>query len=1257
MKKITTDTPNLYDTLLAKAKAPTEFYFRAVIDPTEGEAFYQTSPTNENISLGINTEAINADSDRIDIDRLYCLEDVETFIALHSEEGVPLRFKSGLSKLTINDKLHDSRDLVESIKTGVWPAGVAPVGFNSYYRYNERTKSNKALANEFWSYGGTYGNGTYWEGKKGQAVKRYRSEAEILKIAEKGDCHDVALAIVNSALMGNASTLLANTWNLEKDPLQRSPRWIFFDFDFKDTSGIEDVHAYKRDKFNQMWAIAEQIGLKINHVVFTKSGWHIWIKIERTHDPEYWKKNWGRYYSQIMLAFTAGGVEPDKACKDLARAMRIPGQSYMSGQSDGKILNVIPSLAVVDAAAIVDLDAVFAACEAIAPLPQNSHQKVRQVAKKAITKADANVGIDSLTNEGNGAYANSPMHKKIALDIVNMLPKDGQGQSSYLIHSQCYWALRYSFSEEFALAAMQPLLDSRVDQAEVERIINWQGSSGIPHTFGTVLYWGKKYGYDSDKAMKDLSSVHKAELRKIARIGFTPTMVINYIQLYLDEMMKLIGNDRDRLIAIKSPKGTGKTELIGRYIQEAKGVTILLYARRSLISAAKGRLKVLPYEDWRTEMAKPESERDDRYNLKAFSACIDSIHPNMFRGDYSLIFDEAEQTFKHLCLSSTHVSKARKIIGREALTAIVKARKTILLDAGLTDWLIDTIASVLGGCQPVKILNNTKQQGYTLKVLHSKTDALDIAREVLNTPKGKLFIFTDGQKITSRTGTQFWREWLRLEGVPDSEILVIDSQTMRTLDDAGFNALAAINEKVSNHRAIVGSPTAATGISIDGDMPEGSAVIGLFTGTLISDDARQFLARVRDTSVPRHVYVGKQGIHNHPLPALEKVNLCGLEDVLIAGSTDWDNFSEVNNAVNLGIDLDIDDIDEFFIKARQYYKLRDAITSGYGENGIGGNTYQTIALEAEGVKIVLPPAIEDDGAYAANCLRLEREIANVMASLQKRELDQTLKADFWQVLANEIDTLPRIMQLAIGELATDQTFETAKKICGLFEDVPVSLKLRQAIEQVRIESAYGQGNINQLTFLAWKDKLVGKHYNLANEDSPDRMRYLKDHDKKTIAEGLSKGAYFGDLPDKCRVVDALMANTVKPLELIRGLLELKADKDASEVFAKNHCDAIAQTLIATNANERVWLRCLGVASYEQYKGVRVKTTLRHLFSQYGVTFLLSGRKRTTFLNNDLLVQAFDPDSGSLSKAIGLWQAQERERVKAWLLLQQDPVPV
>ena len=344
--------------------------------------------------------------------------------------------------------------------------------------------------------------------------------------------------------------------------------------------------------------------------------------------------------------------------------------------------------------------------------------------------------------------------------------------------------------------------------------------------------------------------------RRYARLTYPISERVN--QRYLD--FPAIPHDA-KLVAVKSPKGTGKTELYTRAVQEAhdRGQRVLLISHRVQLAQAICDRVGLPYLT--------EVRSSGEGELLGFGLCIDSLHPESqarFNAEYwkdaIVIIDECEQVFWHLLSADTQVTQKRMQILEQLKELLIQAcdfrgiGRIYLSDADLTNLSIDFIRNLSGlRVEPWLLVNEWKPteplqiHHYNDQRPHRWLAALD--RDIAE--GGKPFVITHSQKAKSLWGTRNLENFLKSQH-PDKKFLRIDSETISNPEHPAFGCVSKLNEILPQYDGVIASPSIETGVSID--IKHFTGVWGVFQGVVAENSARQSLARVRD-SVPRHLWV------------------------------------------------------------------------------------------------------------------------------------------------------------------------------------------------------------------------------------------------------------------------------------------------------------------------------------------------------------------------------------------------------------------
>ena len=348
-----------------------------------------------------------------------------------------------------------------------------------------------------------------------------------------------------------------------------------------------------------------------------------------------------------------------------------------------------------------------------------------------------------------------------------------------------------------------------------------------------------------------------------SRLSYPADIQLN--QRYLGD---LVIPETTKLIGIKSPKGTGKTESFRSLVEAASAVgqrTLLITHRVQLGQAICDRV-YLPYV---TEL-RTSAEGD----LLGYGVCVDSLHPNSqarFNADdwddALVIIDECEQVIWHLLSGTTEIRTHRlEVLDQlqRLFNRVIESDRgrIVLSDADLSNQSIRFVLNQLDPetrCQPF-IIQNDYQPQEPWQIYHYAQHRPEQWCNALmhSLSKGdRPFICTQSQKTKSRWSTTTLETLIR-ERFPDRKILRIDSQSVSDPQHEAYNCTAHLNEVLPHYDVVICSPTIETGVSIDlrGHF---DGVWGCAQGVLSENSTRQFLARVRDP-IPRHLWLASFGV-------------------------------------------------------------------------------------------------------------------------------------------------------------------------------------------------------------------------------------------------------------------------------------------------------------------------------------------------------------------------------------------------------------
>ncbi|MEL7316652.1 MAG: plasmid replication protein, CyRepA1 family, partial [Cyanobacteria bacterium J06559_3] len=322
------------------------------------------------------------------------------------------------------------------------------------------------------------------------------------------------------------------------------------------------------------------------------------------------------------------------------------------------------------------------------------------------------------------------------------------------------------------------------------------------------------------------------------------------------------------LIALKSPKGTGKTESFKHLVEQAtdQGQRTLLITHRVQLGQAICDRVALPYV---TEL-RTTAEGD----LLGYGVCVDSLHPNSqarFNAedwkDALIIIDECEQVIWHLLEGRTEIRQHRLEVLNQLqvlFDGVLNSDRgrIVLSDADLSDQSIRFIGDLVDRqteVQPYVVVNSWQpsEPWQVYNYTQSKPEQWGAAMLRALDEGQRIMICTQSQKTKSRWSTTTL-EALIAKRYPGRKVLRIDSQSVSDPQHPAYLCTAHLNEILPNYDVVICSPTIETGVSID--------IRGHFhslwacgQGVLSENSTRQFLARLRDP-VPRHIWCQSFGV-------------------------------------------------------------------------------------------------------------------------------------------------------------------------------------------------------------------------------------------------------------------------------------------------------------------------------------------------------------------------------------------------------------
>lgn len=363
-----------------------------------------------------------------------------------------------------------------------------------------------------------------------------------------------------------------------------------------------------------------------------------------------------------------------------------------------------------------------------------------------------------------------------------------------------------------------------------------------------------------DTLYREACPLDNWETKQLKKLTYVPDLSLN--QRYLGELAIPSGK---QLIALKSPKGTGKSYLL-KYLTDP---VVRSGERRVLIITHRIQLGLQLCENIGVPMITEVRQTGQGSHL-GMGLCINSLHPKSqakfnpdeWKGCW-LILDEVQQLIWELLSSSTCQKDRVSIIKtfKQLLLNVVNYGGEIFIaDADLNDIGIDFIKGLLGQDVDTFLVENTFKFSEPWDVKHFKqNNPAQLIRELeIKLSNGqKHFVCCSGQKAKSRWGSyNLEKHFQKL--FPELKILRIDSKTVVDSGHPAYGCIPKLNEIIKDYDLVISTSTIETGVSIEEKHFDG--VWGIFQGIQTADSVRQHLSRYRPP-VPRYIWLSKVGIN------------------------------------------------------------------------------------------------------------------------------------------------------------------------------------------------------------------------------------------------------------------------------------------------------------------------------------------------------------------------------------------------------------
>lgn len=300
------------------------------------------------------------------------------------------------------------------------------------------------------------------------------------------------------------------------------------------------------------------------------------------------------------------------------------------------------------------------------------------------------------------------------------------------------------------------------------------------------------------------------------------------------------------LIFVKSPKGTGKTQWLRKYVESLPSECSIIQIghRRSLERTLAKELGLTCYLDC--------PEPDWRYALSIDSL---AIADRASEGYNVIVIDESEQVFRQIISDTTE--KKRGGIFRALIRLINMARQIICLDADLsgdlTVHLIEKLRRSFQQDRSVSVVNGWKTDR-DIEIYESKEHLL--TELICAVADGKRIYVPVGEYTLAIAIKSIIETFKDADNNPIKVLLLTGPTSEEDQSQAFFKNP---NTETPKYQVVIATSTLSTGVSID--VKWFDAVYGLFDGSVYTfHDCDQAISRVRNCEIVKvWIHRGRNG--------------------------------------------------------------------------------------------------------------------------------------------------------------------------------------------------------------------------------------------------------------------------------------------------------------------------------------------------------------------------------------------------------------
>ncbi|NWJ46758.1 MAG: hypothetical protein HXX08_12835 [Chloroflexi bacterium] len=327
---------------------------------------------------------------------------------------------------------------------------------------------------------------------------------------------------------------------------------------------------------------------------------------------------------------------------------------------------------------------------------------------------------------------------------------------------------------------------------------------------------------------------------------------------YVPELLDMPALRRDKIInerylpditptkkvtLIKSPKNTGKTEMIGRLIRGAAAETsfLALGHRQLLLKQVAKRWGLVNYQDFK-------SNKDDRYDVdkrglseqRRLAICVDSlIHLLKAAESDFILLDEIEQILRHF--AGNTIKNNRKQVFEMFCALLKKAEHIICLDSDLSPITFEFF-SQLFGVENIEVIENRYVHTDAAPIVRYP-DRPSIEAALLESIKLGKYCYV---ATNSRTEADYMV--LMISEKLDKKPVVLKVTSLESSDESTRNILKDPAKNLLMYNVLIASPSLGTGIDFNFEHFEETFVLGSW-GSTNHKDLLQHAARNRKAKV------------------------------------------------------------------------------------------------------------------------------------------------------------------------------------------------------------------------------------------------------------------------------------------------------------------------------------------------------------------------------------------------------------------------